>query len=377
MQCNFRRKAMEKMKLDYQRFKEETVKGRYVVNEDILDFLKTVPKEFLVDTIGYSVLEKPIKMITIGTGPQKILMWSQMHGNESTTTKATLDLINFLKVPSNLSNVISTNCTLKIILILNPDGAEAYTRINANQVDLNRDAQDRSQPETNVLRKVFDDFRPDFCFNLHGQRTIFNVGNTSKPATVSFLTPAHDEARTVSGKRVASMKVIAAMNTLLQTEIPGQVGRYDDGFNSNCVGDTFQMQEVPTILFEAGHFPGDYDREKTRELLWKSLLEACRTLAENDYDAYTVEDYFSIPDNNKLFFDILIHNAQKLDTKYKEGESIGILFQEILEGNRIHFVPKIDKIGDLSANFGHITYNGLTDSDLKKIKEDLALFKIL
>ena len=45
-------------------------------------------------------------------------------------------------------------CTLYIIPILNPDGAKAYTRLNANEVDLNRDAQDLSQPESKVLRAV-------------------------------------------------------------------------------------------------------------------------------------------------------------------------------------------------------------------------------
>jgi hypothetical protein len=39
--------------------------------------------------------------------------------------------------------------------------------------------------------------------------------------------------------------------------IPGQVSRFDDGFNINCIGDKFQSH-VPTILFEAGHFQDDY-----------------------------------------------------------------------------------------------------------------------
>src|SRR5690606_18803559 len=99
-----------------------------------------------------------------GDGPIKILMWSQMHGNESTTTKAVLDLINFLLEGSEMSNSILERCTIKIIPILNPDGALAYTRVNANGIDLNRDAQNLSQPESKVLRAVFEDFGPDYCF---------------------------------------------------------------------------------------------------------------------------------------------------------------------------------------------------------------------
>ena len=68
----------------------------------------------------------------MGTGSTKVLMWSQMHGNESTTTKSLLDLLRFLNTnPDWLDNL-----QLSIIPILNPDGAKAYTRVNANQVDL-------------------------------------------------------------------------------------------------------------------------------------------------------------------------------------------------------------------------------------------------
>ena len=69
-------------------------------------------------------------------------MWSQMHGNESTTTKALFDVFNTLISNNPIIKHILNACTLYIIPILNPDGAEAYTRVNANAVDLNRDAQE-------------------------------------------------------------------------------------------------------------------------------------------------------------------------------------------------------------------------------------------
>ena len=51
--------------------------------------------------------------------------------------------------------------------MVNPDGAKLYTRVNANEVDLNRDSVNLSQPESKVLRNVFEEFKPDYCFNLH------------------------------------------------------------------------------------------------------------------------------------------------------------------------------------------------------------------
>ena len=82
-------------------------------------------------------------------------MWSQMHGNETTTTKALIDCFNLFESNNEFSNTILNSCTLYIIPILNPDGAEKYTRFNSNSVDLNRDAQNLSQAESKVLNKVF------------------------------------------------------------------------------------------------------------------------------------------------------------------------------------------------------------------------------
>ena len=366
-----------RMPLNYNAIKEEKIKGRYVTDKDIDPFLNTVAKDFIIQIEGLSVEERAIKSIVLGKGKLKILMWSQMHGNESTTTKAVLDLINFLKSGSDLASSILKNCTLKIVPILNPDGAMAYTRVNANGVDLNRDAQDRTQPESIVLRKIYEDFKPNYCFNLHDQRTIFNVGNTPKPATVSFLAPAHDPERSISKTRGISMQLIVAMNQELQKFIPGQVGRYDDGFNSNCVGDTFQMLNIPTILFESGHFPGDYDREETRKYIFTAMLKAIEVISKGTIDQYHMDSYFNIPDNNKLFFDLIIKNIHILEPKYELGSSAAIQFVETLINGKIEFKGKLEEIGDLQGKFGHRTYNCLYSKDLKELQDNPELLDLL
>lgn len=351
----------------YLKYKAVSIEGRYVVNDQIINFLEDLNADFLIETVGVSVKEQPIKSVTLGSGNKKVLMWSQMHGNESTTTKAVLDLLKFLASSTIEATELLQNCTLKIIPILNPDGAEAYTRVNYNNIDLNRDAQDRSQPESRVLRKVYEDFQPDFCFNLHDQRTIYNVGDTSKPATISFLAPSHDQERSISKTRDLSMKLIAAMNDVLQKLIPGQVGRYDDGFNANCVGDTFQMLDTPTILFEAGHFPEDYQREETRKYLFHAILVAIDCICKDDIQSHTQEAYFQIPENKKLFFDVIIKNAQLINETYTED--ITILFTEVLKDGDIHFEGRIEKIGSTEGYFAHRTYDCADHNHLKALKK--------
>lgn len=363
--------------VSFNAIKEKSVQGRYVTLEHLQGFLKKCISLNSLQDLGKSVQGRSIPCITLGGGYHKVLMWSQMHGNESTTTKAVLDLINYLNEGSNGAKDVLKNCTIKIIPILNPDGAYAYTRANANEIDLNRDARDLTQPESVVLRELFEDFGPDYCFNLHDQRTIYNVGSTAKPATVSFLAPAHDEKRSISQTRAKSMQLIVAINKVLQQKIPGQVGRYDDAFNPNCVGDSFQIMDTPTILFEAGHFPEDYEREETREYIFHALLAGLKAISTDSSWDTDLDDYFAIAENNKLFYDVLISKAHFLNSQYGQEESVGVLYEEALKGDTITFQPKIEKRGNLEGHFGHITYDCSVPQDLIKLKENKEIFDLL
>ncbi|WP_100611526.1 M14 family zinc carboxypeptidase [Confluentibacter lentus] len=335
----------------FSKFKEDTLHHRYITNDHIEPLLKKLEDSVDIRTIGESVLKRPIYSVTIGTGKKRILMWSQMHGNESTTTKAIFDLLNtFISAEASVKHILEA-CTIYIVPILNPDGAKAFTRVNANEVDLNRDAQLRTQPESKVLRTVFEDFNPHFCYNLHGQRTIFSVGKTNKPATVSFLAPAQDEACTITPNRMIAMEIISKMNDMLQQVIPNQVGVYDDAFNLNCVGDTFQSENRPTILFEAGHYFNDYGREQTRKYIYMSYLTSLDYISKVNVDGSLYKSYFNIPENDKCFLDIIIRNA-KIDLN-SEVTDIGIQFQERLVDNRIVFSPKVEKIENLELYYGH------------------------
>ena len=340
---------------NYSAFKVEEIKGRYLSYEMIVDYLKNLPAYFNLKIEGTSVLSENIYSIEFGNGPKKILMWSQMHGNESTTTKAVLDLLEYIVTDQNddFKNSVLEFCTIKIILVLNPDGLKNYTRVNAKEVDLNRDASNQTQPESQLLRKVFDEFQPEYAFNLHDQRTIFSAGKQNKSATVSFLAPAYNKAREVNNVREKAMQIIIAMNNYLQTVIPGQVGRYDDSFNINCVGDYFQHRGASTILFEAGHFTNDYDREETRKYIFLSLYYGLVEIITSDYKNQNILDYDKIPENEKLFYDIIIKNAEVNGTI----KDVAIQYEESLRSNRLHWIPKLQGVGDFEEFFAHKTVN--------------------
>ncbi len=341
---------LESIKSLFNTHKETNLHGRYIHSKSIEELIFKYSSNVKKEIIGKSVLNESIYAITVGKGPIKVLLWSQMHGNESTTTKALFDVLNVLDDNTSGFNTILEACTLKIVPILNPDGALKYTRENANGIDLNRDAQELSQPESVVLRRLFDDFKPNYCFNLHGQRTIFSAGNTNNPATLSFLAPAQDSACRISENRKQAMALISSLNVKLQKLLTRCIGIYDDSFNINCVGDTFQSLGVPTLLFEAGHFPKDYQREVTREFIFIALILALEDIAsQNKLDH---NGYFNIPENQKLFYDIIIRNVIKSNN---EDNLIDVAIQyhkELIDGT-IRFLPKNEKTETLPNHFGH------------------------
>ncbi len=337
----------------HQQYKEESLFGRYITLNHIEPLLSKYPNEI----VGESVLGKPIYKCQIGTGKTRILLWSQMHGNESTTTKALFDFINLLNSNSEESRKLLNTFTFCMLPMLNPDGAKQYTRENANGIDLNRDAQNLSQPESQILRKVFEEFQPNYCYNLHDQRTIYGVDNTGKSATVSFLAPAYNENRDINDVRIKAMNVIVAMNNTLQHYIPGQVGRFDDSFNLNCVGDTFQFMNVPTILFEAGHFAADYDREITRKYIFIALLSSFDYLHENVIVSNENEHYLQIPQNKVVFYDFVYKNVKLNYDSIEKISNFAAQYEEVLKDNKILFEAKIAQIGNLENCFGHVTFD--------------------
>ncbi|MDX1719118.1 MAG: M14 family metallopeptidase [Salegentibacter mishustinae] len=336
---------------DYNSFKNHTISGRYIQQKDIQVLLNKLGEEFSLKEIGASVFGKPIHSIQFGNGSIKILAWSQMHGNESTTTKAIFDLLNYISLHKEESLVesILNNCSLCIIPMLNPDGAEAYTRVNANEIDLNRDAQDLSQPESRILSRVFKNFNPDFCLNLHDQRTIFSAGNNPEPAVLSFLTPSMDKDRQIFPSRIKSMQLIAKIAQDLSELLPGRIGRYDDGFNINCTGDTFQSTQTPTILFEAGHFPGDYKREETRKYVFLALVSVLKSISEKNFQQIDYQKYQEIPENEKLFNDIILRDANSENGVV----DIAIQYKEVIKDGKLAFFPEIEKIAPKIKKFAH------------------------
>ena len=335
----------------------KNLSGRYITNSHIEPELESLKNHYKISIEGKSVLDKNIYSVQIGTGKTKVLIWSQMHGNETTTTKGLFDFFNFLNSNDDLALNIKENYTLLCIPVLNPDGAFVNTRVNANEIDLNRDAFHITQPESKLLRGLYNQFKPDYCYNLHDQRTIFGTEGGKLPATMSFLAPSYNDECEFNETRFKAVKIINNINTTLQTVIPSQIGRFDDAFNINCIGDYFTSQGTPTVLFEAGHYTNDYQRDEVRKFVFVALISSFLNTGKSSEFDNEINEYLNIPQNSKCFFDFIYRNVKIIENSEEKIINFAAQYKELLVGDKINFIAEIIQIDNLEHSFGHIEYN--------------------
>ncbi|MFV0199227.1 M14 family zinc carboxypeptidase [Empedobacter falsenii] len=343
---------IQQLDQEYSTFKQEGFDLKWLNFEDLKKYfsLKSSQKE----QIGTSFLGNEIYKLSFGTGEKRLLIWSQMHGNESSGTRAMFDVINFFEQKSELAQTILSQLTIDFIPMLNPDGANVNTRRNAVGIDINRDFLAKQSTEIHILLDQVVKGNYQTLFNLHDQRTIFNVGQTAKPATLSFLAPSYNVEEDVNEVREKTMGIIQSMNTALQQVIPGQVGRYTSEFYPMSTGDNFTKMGYPCVLFEAGHFANDYQRNTTRKYNALAILAGLNALATQD--KFPFDNYLSIPQNGQKYLDILIRNVQLKNEDKFSFVDLGIYFEDEYneENNTVDQMAKIVEIGDLRKFIGHL-----------------------
>ncbi|RYF89280.1 MAG: carboxypeptidase, partial [Chitinophagaceae bacterium] len=296
---------------NYEKFKERSLSDRFFKHKTIQLLVEALPPQFLVEDLGQSYEGRAINLISWGNGPVKIMSWSQMHGDESTGTMAVFDLCNYLTAYAELPEIIglSKKCTLYFIPMVNPDGAEYFTRRNRQQIDINRDFDGQRSPEAKILRQARAEINPHFGFNLHDQNTLWSVKGTAKPATLSYLAPAFNNECDVNNTRENSMKVVADMHHTLSPHLPQRIGLFSETYERRAFGDNFQAAGTSTILIEAGGLENDPEKQEIRQYFFLSLLSGIHSVASGSYNQQTLENYYAIPANSKNLYHIIIHNV--------------------------------------------------------------------
>ncbi len=260
------------------------------------------------DEVGRSMLGRELRTVTFGTGPVRVLLWSQMHGDEATASMALADIFRFLAEASGdpLRARLHDRLTIVFFPMLNPDGAELFQRENAAGIDVNRDARRLSTPEARALKAVHDSVRPDFGFNLHDQGARTRVGATGLQSGIALLAPAYDDARSWNASRSRARLVAATLAELLGHAIAGRIAKYDDTFNHRAFGDLMEQWGASTVLIESGALPGDLDKQRLRALNVAAILGALDAIATGSYRKADPAAYERLPYNTSGASDLLV-----------------------------------------------------------------------
>jgi len=364
---------------NYLSFQEKSLANRRFKHTDIKALISNpeINKFFEIKLSGHSTEGREIYLLRAGQGKTKILIWTQMHGDEPTATAAIFDIFNFLMLKTQFQSEIKTileNLDLYFIPMVNPDGAQVYKRRNYLDIDLNRDAARLEAVETQLLKKLRDDIKPDYGFNLHDQETYYTVGLTKYPACISFLAPSFNAAKDVDKSRMKSIQQIVLMNKVLQKYIPNCVGRYSDDFMPTAFGDNMQFWGTSTILIESGGYYNDKEKQTARKMNFLSILSslyaiATQTTVEND-----TKKYFEIPENKKdKLHDLIIRNAIIKNKGREFMMDIAIRNKEINAPDFCSYKIKaeIADLGDLTYFYGYSEFDAkglyVADKELNEI----------
>ncbi|WP_185873831.1 M14 family zinc carboxypeptidase [Blattabacterium cuenoti] len=347
---------------DYNNIKNRNIpSSRFFPYSKLLKIIKEYENICSILPIGLSIENRKIFKLKWGNGNYKIFIWSQMHGNETTGTKAMFDLLYFfLKEKNNdLVKFFKKNLTIFFIPILNPDGSEIFQRRNAINIDLNRDAIRLQSPEIKILIHEIYVHKPNILFNLHDQRSIYNIGDKFfNPAILSFLSPYVEKDEKIFFKSKQSMGLISSIEKNMKFFLPkkGAIGRFSNEIYPTAIGDNLQKKGFPCILFEAGNLPNDPHKEIIRKYQALSLIISFYLLSKNEeYLEKEYLDYFSIPENKKKLLDKIFRNVQIQKGKYQFLVDIGIRNIDHFDfiKKNIHIIYKIVDIGDLSNFFAY------------------------
>jgi len=133
-----------------------------------------------IDVFGSSVQNRPLRAYILGEGKNVTLIFAAVHGNET----ATPYLVTQLRAHLKRHPEILKNRRAVLVPVLNPDGLQKRTRVNANGVDINRNypgtwkkARRRdsfksgpsaaSEPEAQAMIRLVKKYRPDKIVSIH------------------------------------------------------------------------------------------------------------------------------------------------------------------------------------------------------------------
>jgi beta-lactamase class A len=263
------------------------------------------------EEIGRSAGGGPLRLVRFGSGPARVLLWSQMHGDETTASRALTDIFHYIARRPDDERVRrwAERLTIAAVPMLNPDGADVHRRRGLHGIDVNRDARALATPEGRALKAVQESFQPHFGFNLHDQNPRSRVGSTSRLAALSLLAPAPDGSATPTATFLRAQRLTAHLARVVSPLVGDHLTRYDDSYNSRAFGDAMQSWGVSTVLIETGSWGRDEAKHYLRRANFVALVAALDAIADGRYEDADVALYRGLPQNGRAVNDLIIRGG--------------------------------------------------------------------
>lgn len=306
--------------------------------------------------------QRPIYTLRTGEGEQKIVIWSQMHGHESTGTYAISDLLTYFNKERDVFEALKKQYTIVLVPMLNPDGAARFIRYNALGSDLNREGLKTISPETELLKKTLSG-QVALAFNLHDQRNIFSVGRSAVPAALSLLAPSTITSEGFEARKY-SIRLISTTLEKFSSNERKYMARFSDEYYPRAMGEWCTDRGIPTILVEAGGYFNDPHRTFARSLTTKFLLYCLEAFVTKNIGHQSL--YQTLPVNAQELRDLIIRNIRM---QTPTGEIIfdsSFTAQYLPDQNQWSWL--VDEVGDLDLKYGY------KEIDLKS-NESIAYLK--
>jgi hypothetical protein len=245
--------------------------------------------------IGHSVEGRPLYVVEFGRGVVRVLLWSQMHGDEPTGTLALADLIAYVIANPNdpLVRRIQERLSVAIIPMLNPDGAQRQRRENASGIDLNRDARKQRAPEARALAAFHARLSPEFGFNLHNMTR--RIDEDGHAVAVALLVPPHEAKQSDMATSTRAKRIAATMRLAAEPLVDGRVTLYDETYNEIAFGNALQSWGTSTVLLETGDWETSPGAAYLRQVNFVLILIALDAIATGSFQRAPLDAYESLP----------------------------------------------------------------------------------
>ena len=163
---------------------EQSGYAKLTSHQEMMDYLELLDNKsgiITMDIIGVSVLGRniPAMFLTLDGefGSKRnikpiVFIYCQQHGNEPSGKEAALFLAREL---ISDSKELLEEMDIILVPMVNPDGAEAGQRRNANDMDLNRNYVILSEPEALAVHQLFVKWMPEVTLDVHEYNAVSKI----------------------------------------------------------------------------------------------------------------------------------------------------------------------------------------------------------